>query len=86
MQVDTNGNNPALARIATTNAAVMLENAAANPALDTADRDAARALATAYLTTTAMGNRDVASDTDFRAALDDLVAKDAVMRKVCGDG
>lgn len=86
VQVDTNGNNPALARIATTNAAVMLDNAAANAALDTTHRDAARALATAYLTTTAMGNRDVASDSDFRAALDDLIAKDAVMKKVCGDG
>jgi hypothetical protein len=86
VQVDTNGNNPALARVATTNGAVMLDNAAANPALDATHRDAARALATAYLTTTAMGNKDVATDSDFRAALDDLTAKDAVMKKVCGGG
>lgn len=85
MQVDTNGNNPASARIATTNGAVMLDNAAANPALDAAQRDAARALAAAYLKTTAMGNRDVASDADFHAALDDLIAKDAAMKKVCGN-
>jgi hypothetical protein len=86
VQVDTNGNNPALARVATTNGAVMLDNAAANPALDATHRDAARALATAYLTTTAMGNKDVATDSDFRAALDDVTAKDAVMKKVCGGG
>ena len=34
VQVDTNGSDKALARIALTNAAVMLDNAAANPALD----------------------------------------------------
>ncbi len=56
VQVDTNGNDTALARIALTNAAVMLDNAAANPALDAEHRDAARALATAYLIDTAKGN------------------------------
>lgn len=61
----------------------MLDNAAANPALDFAHRDAACALAATYLTTTAKGNRDVANDSDFRAALDDLIAKDAAMKKVC---
>ena len=45
VQLDTNGNNPALARIADTNGAVMLDMAAANPALDAVHRDAARALA-----------------------------------------
>lgn len=84
VQADTNGDNPALARIATTNGAVMLDNVAGNPALDAAHRDAARALAATYLRTTAMGNRDVATDSDFRAALDDLIAKDAVMKRVCG--
>ena len=48
VQVDTNGSDKALARIALTNAAVMLDNAAADPALDATHRDAARALATAY--------------------------------------
>ncbi len=48
VQVDTNGSDKALARIALTNAAVMLDNAAADPALDAKHRDAARALATAY--------------------------------------
>ena len=64
----------------------MLDNAAANPALDADDRDAARALATAYLTETAKSSSDAFTDAEFRAALDDVVAKDAVMKKVCGGG
>lgn len=86
VQLDTNGNNAALARIADTNGAVMLNMAAANPALDAAHRDAARALATAYLMVTAKGNTDIASDAEFRAAIDDVVAKDAAMKQVCGGG
>ena len=48
VQVDTAGSDKALARIATTNGAVMLDHAAANPALGSNHRDAARALAEAY--------------------------------------
>jgi hypothetical protein len=47
VRVDTAGTDKALARIATTNGAIMLEMAAANPALDTNHRDAAHALAMA---------------------------------------
>ncbi len=50
VQVDTTGSDKALARIATTNGAIMLDMAAANPALDPTNRDAARALAAAYTT------------------------------------
>jgi hypothetical protein len=82
--VDTNAGDKALARIALTNAAVMLDNAAANPALDANDRDAARALATAYLTETEKSSSDAFTDSEFRSALDDVLAKDAVMKKVCG--
>lgn len=84
VQVDTGGNDRALARIADTNGAVMLDLAAANPALDADHRDAARALAMAYGTVTAMGSSVVASDADYQAALDDVTAKDAAMKKVCG--
>lgn len=41
--VDTNGSDKALARITLTNAAAILDNAAADPALDAKHRDAARA-------------------------------------------
>jgi hypothetical protein len=86
VQVDTHGQDLGLGRVALTNAAAMLDNAAANPALDAAHRDAARTLAMAYRTLTAMGSKDVATDADFQAALDDVNAKDAVMKKVCGGG
>ncbi|ORW06434.1 hypothetical protein AWC15_21705 [Mycobacterium lacus] len=86
VRVDTNGNDEALARIAATNGAVMLYNAAANPALDAKHRDAARALATAYGTVSVMGSKGVATDAEWRAVLDDANAKDAAMKKVCGGG
>ncbi|GFG98532.1 hypothetical protein MTIM_44110 [Mycobacterium timonense] len=84
MQVDTNGHDVALGRIALTNAAAMLDDAAANPALGATYRDPARALAASYRTGTAMGNRDVATDAQFQAALDDINAKDAAMKRICG--
>jgi hypothetical protein len=84
VQVETNGSDKALARIALTNAAAMLEDAATDPALDAKRRDAGRALATAYRNTTAMGS--VATDAEYRTALDDIIAKDAAMRQVCANG
>lgn len=86
VQVDTGGNDRALARIATTNGAVMLENVVSNPALDAKHRDAAQALAAAYGTLTAMSSKEVATDTQYQAALDDITAKDAVMKSVCANG
>ncbi|MEE2851289.1 MAG: hypothetical protein VX424_01360 [Actinomycetota bacterium] len=86
VEVDTSGTDKALARIADTNGALMLDMASAAPALDDNHRDAARALATAYGTVTAMGNSAVATDAEYRAALDDVTAKDSVMKKVCGVG
>ncbi|CCK53919.1 Exported protein of unknown function [Mycobacterium canettii CIPT 140060008] len=86
VQIDTAGSDKALARIATTNGAVMLDMAAANPALDSNDREAARALAKTYITLTAKGSYGVATDAEYRAALDDLIGKDAAMKKICGDG
>nr|WP_197089757.1 hypothetical protein [Mycobacterium nebraskense] len=86
VEVDTGGNDRALARIATTNGAVMLDNAVASPALDAKHRDAARALAGAYTTLTAMSNNTVATDAQYQAALDDITAKDAVMKSVCANG
>lgn len=86
VEVDTGGQDRALARIATTNGAVMLDNAAVNPALDAKHRDAARALAAAYGALTAMGSNVVATDTQYQVALDDITAKDAVMKSVCANG
>lgn len=84
VQVDTNGHDIALGRIALTNAAAMLDDAGANPAVGATYRDSAHALAESYRTGTAMGNRDIATDAQFHAALDDINAKDAAMKKLCG--
>ncbi len=84
VQVETNGSDKALARIALTNAAAMLDNAAADPALDVTHRDGARALANAYRTTNALASGG--TDAQWQASLDDTNAKDAVMKKVCGGG
>jgi hypothetical protein len=84
VQVETNGSDKALARVALTNAAAMLENAAADPALDATHRDAVRALANAYRTTNALASGG--TDAQWQASLDDTNAKDAVMKKVCGGG
>jgi hypothetical protein len=62
----------------------LLENAAADPALGAQHRDAAHALATAYLNATAMASGDVATDAEWQGALRDVNAKDAVIKKVCG--
>jgi hypothetical protein len=82
VQVETNGSDKALARVALTNAAAMLDNAAADPALDVTHRDAARALANAFRTTTALASGG--TDAQWQASLDDGNSKDAVMKKVCG--
>ncbi|OBG64669.1 hypothetical protein A5704_13470 [Mycobacterium sp. E735] len=85
-KVDTAGTDKALARIATTNGALLLEMAAADPVLDAKHRDAAHAVAMAYGTLTAKGSAGVATDADYQAALSDAISKDAAMKKVCGGG
>lgn len=84
VRADTSGNDEALARIAATNGAVMLYNAATNPALDAKHRDGARALAMAYGNVSALGSKGVATDVEWRAVLDDANAKDAAMKQLCG--
>jgi hypothetical protein len=86
VQVDTNGSDKAFGRIALTNSAALLYNAASDPALDVEHRSAARALATAYLTDTAKSSEGAATEAEFRSAVDDVNAKDAAMKKVCGGG
>lgn len=86
VHLETTGPNGdvALARIANINGALILETAAANPALDVKLREAAQALATSYQTVTAMGTMGK-SDPQFLAAIDDSNAKYQVMRNLCGD-
>ncbi|OMC30689.1 hypothetical protein A5739_01355 [Mycobacterium colombiense] len=82
VETDTNGTDKALARVALSNAAGMLDDATADPAIDAKLRDAVRALAAAYRTSNALSS--FATDAEYRAALDDIVAKDAPVRNACG--
>ncbi len=60
----------------------MLDDAVNAPALDAKDWEAARAPAIAYLRSNALGS--FATDAKHRTALDDIVAKGAVIRQRCG--
>lgn len=83
-RIDTTGPDPALARISTTNGALMLETAADSPALDSNFRDAALELAAAYRAMTVNGTQGMADDSQRQAILDDAVAKNDVLKEMCG--
>ncbi|BBC66281.1 hypothetical protein MMRN_31770 [Mycobacterium marinum] len=87
VQIETNGDNPALASAAGVNAAVMLEQAVSQaPALAPGDRDAALALAEAYTSTNAMGSYLQFNDPALQAAISDVNVKDARMKALCSGG
>ncbi|MCV7438480.1 hypothetical protein H7K35_15005 [Mycobacterium seoulense] len=87
VQIDTNGDNPALAGVATVNASLMLEQAVKSaPAISSGDRAAALTLAAAYTNATAMGSQLQRTDPAWQAVVDDVNAKDAAMKKVCSGG
>jgi hypothetical protein len=84
VQIESNGGGTALARIATVNGALMLEAAAAVPALGPDDRSAALALARTYRDLTAVGSvAQGSSDPAWQSAVADVNAKDAAMKGVC---
>lgn len=75
----------ALARISMTNGALILDTAAAEPALESKYRDAARALARSYQTMAAKGTHGMSTPDQWQAAVDDTNVKDRVMKDLCGD-
>jgi len=75
----------ALARVALSNGALMLDVASQDPALDAEHRDAARALASSYQTTAALGTTGMASRDQYLASVEDMNAKDHVLLRLCGD-
>lgn len=81
---ETNGSDIALARISATNAALILESAASDPALSDKYRNAALALATSYQTMTAEGSRG-ADDPQFKNSISDVNAKIHALEDLCGD-
>ncbi|WP_082959199.1 MULTISPECIES: hypothetical protein [unclassified Mycobacterium] len=87
VQIDTNGDNPAYAGIATVNGAVTLEHAVNSaPALPPGDRAAALALAEAYSNAQVLASLVQRDDPAWRSAADDVNAKDTAMKSVCGGG
>ncbi|WP_231965048.1 hypothetical protein [Mycobacterium sp. E3339] len=67
------------------NGAVMLEAAAARPALKPDDRSAALALARTYRDLTAVGSVvNGSSDPAWQAAVADVNAADGTMKRICG--
>ncbi|PQM51287.1 hypothetical protein C5U48_15555 [Mycolicibacter virginiensis] len=87
VHIETTGpdGNVALARIANTNgAALMLETAASDPAVDAKLRDAARALAASYQAVTAMGTKGQVDPQLFWAPVDASNAKNRELQGLCG--
>ncbi|WP_142280068.1 hypothetical protein [Mycobacterium paraense] len=80
---DTNLSDKALARISLANGAGLLDAAATNPALSANDRDAARALASAYRTSNAVSSDTDASSPLYQMTLDDITKTDAAMAAIC---
>ncbi len=87
VQIDTHGDSPALSRVSTVNGALMLEQAVNSaPALAPADRAAALTLAEAYTSATSAASSAHRDDREWQAVMDDVNAKDAQMKAVCGGG
>lgn len=85
VQIETKtADNVALARIALTNSAVMLETAAADPALDASARGAAHQLALGYQDLTAMGTNGVVAETQFQQAINAVNDRDGALKELCG--
>nr|WP_231964326.1 hypothetical protein [Mycobacterium sp. E2699] len=80
---DTNVSDKALARISLVNGAGLLDAAAINPALSANDRDAARALASAYRTSNAVSSDTDASSPLYQMTLDEITKTDAAMAAIC---
>jgi len=83
VDADTNSSDKALARISLANAAGMINAAAANPALNANDRDAARALASSYWITNAVSSVTDAASPLYQTTLDDAKRAADAMAAVC---
>ncbi len=87
VQIQTHSDNQALGVAGAVNGALMLDQAVnAAPALTPGDRAAALALAEAYTNANAVGSYTHRDDLASQAVIDDVIAKDARMKAVCGGG
>lgn len=82
VQIETHGPSPERAGIAEVNGAMMLQRVLnAAPALTASDHGTALALADAYNNIAAVAS--LSDNSRWQAALDDAIAKDAAMKKLC---
>ena len=63
----------------------MLDTAAKNPALDVENRDAASALAEKFQRSAALITKGLSTPEEYLASIDEIDAKDKVMKKLCGE-
>ncbi|WP_081465615.1 hypothetical protein [Mycolicibacter sinensis] len=86
MHIETSTpDNATFARISATNGALIIDVAAADPALDARYRDAAHNLTISYLDLTALGTAGMSDATSYQQAVDTLNARDHVMQELCGE-
>ena len=76
--------NTALSRISETNGAVMLQMAAADPALESQYRDSAISLAAALVNETALGSSGK-DDPRFQSAVEETNTQADRLKSLCGD-
>ncbi|MEB3023027.1 MULTISPECIES: hypothetical protein [Mycolicibacter] len=83
--IETNTpNNAALGRLSATNGALILVTAAMDPALDTAYRDAARALANSYQSLVAIATGRDSGDPELESVVNETNANANAMLALCG--
>ncbi|WP_208858395.1 hypothetical protein [Mycolicibacter nonchromogenicus] len=85
IHIETNGPDASLGRIALLNGAMVLEGAAADPALDPTYRDAAQAVELAYQDLVIASSSGKAGDPQFDSAVNTANAKERTLRDLCGD-
>lgn len=82
-EIETKGGDPALAGVAGVNGALILQTAAAAPALAASDRSAALALAEAYRVAIAVAAYSKSDDPTWISVTKDVNARDVAMKQIC---
>ncbi|MGV0625631.1 hypothetical protein ABQE43_06980, partial [Mycolicibacter minnesotensis] len=84
VNIETNGPDAGLARIALVNGAFIVDQAAANPALESEYRAAANALVWAYENMVVVASSGGTTYPPFDAALEEVIAKEQAVEDLCG--
>ena len=85
---DPNGQDArqdALIRISFVNAALILDTAANDPALEAEYRNATQALADNFQRAATLVTKGLSSPEEYKASIDDLNDKEQTLKKLCGE-